>query len=255
MQQAGVKMSMFEVHGTWRMALGFQPESVDRVVYRRAYDGPNSQITNPTQLKRIRVTGLEEELRKAAFDKSRKAIWIGIDSPPREGERCFVNIYLFDHEWLADDFVSNKFPGIGRYDPEQFPLVSAAAVGDRLTVVNLLASHRFTKDDLNGALFEAVKYPSDNTDVISLLLGAGADVNAQRANGLTPLMEAVGTLNVSNMKLLVTSGADISRQTTLGSTGYSIALEMAKQLQENGIRPPDYMPELLKLLKSPSTSR
>ncbi|MGC1620207.1 MAG: hypothetical protein WA765_17080, partial [Candidatus Acidiferrum sp.] len=42
-------------------ALGFQPESVDRVVYRRAYDGPNSQITNPTQLKRIRVTGLEEE--------------------------------------------------------------------------------------------------------------------------------------------------------------------------------------------------
>lgn len=61
MQQAGVKMSMFEVHGTWRMALGFQPESVDRVVYRRAYDGPNSQITNPTQLKRIRVTGLEEE--------------------------------------------------------------------------------------------------------------------------------------------------------------------------------------------------
>ncbi|MGB7024328.1 MAG: ankyrin repeat domain-containing protein, partial [Candidatus Acidiferrales bacterium] len=225
MQQGGVKMAMFEVHGTWRRALGFHPESVGRIIYRRAFDGPNSQITDPTQLKRIRVGGLEEELRKAAFDKSRKATWLGIDSPPREGERCFVNIYLFDHEWLADDLVSSNSPGIGRYDPEQFPLASAAAVGDRLTVASLLASHRFTKDDLNAALFRAVEYPSDNTDVISLLLGAGADVNAQRANGLTPLMEAVGTLNVSNMKRLVTSGADIGRQTKLGSTGYSIALE------------------------------
>jgi ankyrin repeat protein len=66
-------------------------------------------------------------------------------------------------------------------------------------------------------------------------------------------MDAVARLNLSNIKLLLSSGADVSRKTTIGWTAYSLALQEIKQFRENDARPPEYMPEMLKLLKPASS--
>jgi len=251
MKQSGIRMAMFEVHGTYDKNKGFRPESVGRVIYRKAYDGPHSQIIAQSELQQISGNGLERELQEAAFEKAKGAISVVIDSPLHDNEPCSANIYLFDEEWLLDDAFQTNLPQFGRYNPEKYPLYSAAAVGDELSVENLLNSVRFTDRELNAALFGAVAYPSDNTNMISRLLRTGADVNARQINGATPLIEAVPHLNLTNLRLLVSSGADVRRETTNGSTAYSVALEMIEQFQQNGTHPPNYMPEILRLLKPP----
>jgi hypothetical protein len=254
MKRAGVKLAMFEVHGAWGASASahFQPQSIGRIVYRKAYDGPGSQITDSLELAKLRESGLEAELEEAAFQKSQKAISIGIDSPPKDGDVCIVDIYLFDDEWLIDNALGTNLPEVGRYNPRQFPLAYAALVGDLLTVRQELLAQHFSEQQLNIVLFQAVGYPSNNTDVIALLLKAGADVNAQRNDGTTVLMDAVAQLNLSNMKLLVSSGADVRRRTRIGQTAYSLALEQIKEFQETGDRPPEYMTEMLNLLELPS---
>jgi len=255
MKRAGVKLAMFEVHGFWHTNTRFQPQSTKRIIYRKNYDGPGSQITDDRELAQIKESGLETKLQEAAFQKSKKAIWIGIDSPPKEGDACITDIYLFDDEWLVDNAFSTNLPRVGRYNPEEFALGYAADVGDLLTVRQQLSTQQFSPQQLDIALFGAVGYPSDNTDVISLLLKAGANVNTERQGGSTPLMHAVPTFNLSNMKLLLSSGADVNRKTTTGSTAYSLALQQIKQFEQNGSRPPEYMPEMLRLLKPPASAK
>jgi hypothetical protein len=249
MKRAGLKQAMFEVHGVWNTNTHFQPKATKRIVYRKQYDGTGSQITDSRELAQIKERGLESTLQEAAFQKSKKAIWFGIDSPPKDGDACITDIYLFDDEWLVDNVLKTNQPGLGRYNPEQFPLAYAALVSDLVTIRQELSTKQFSEQQLNTALFQAVGYPSNNTDVISLILKAGANVNAERPGGSTPLMDAVPTLNLSNIKLLLASGADVNRKTRNGSTAYSLALQQIKQFQENDAHLPEYMPEMLTLLK------
>jgi hypothetical protein len=250
MKRAGVKLAMLEVDGVWRTETHFNPQPPKRIIYRKNYDGPGSQITDSQELASIRERGLETELQEVAVQKSKAAVWIGIDSPPKDGDFCNVEIYLFDNEWLIDHSLKTNSPTISRYDPETFLLGHAASVSDVLTVQQQLSTHKFSQQDLDNALYEAVLYPSDNTDVIALLLKAGANVNAEiRHGGTTALMNAVPQFNLSNIKLLLSSGADVSRKTRDGLTAYSIAQQQIKQFEQSGTRPPDYMPEILKLLR------
>jgi hypothetical protein len=251
MKRSGIKLAMFEVHGVWNTNTHFQPQAAKRIVYRKNYDGPGSQITDASELAQFKESGLEAKLREAAFQKSKKAMWFGIDSRPQDGDACITDIYLFDDEWLVDNVLKTNQPGLGSYNPEEFPLAYSALVGDLLTVRQELSTKRFSEKQVNGALFLAVSYPSNNTEVISLLLKAGANVNAERPGGSTFLMDAVPALNLSNIKLLLSSGADVSRKTTNGSTAYSVAMEQVKRFQESGAHPPEYMPELLEVLKNP----
>jgi hypothetical protein len=253
MKEEGVKLAMFEVRGVWTNSTHFRPQTTNRIIYRKKYDGSGSQVTDARELARFRGNGLEAKLQAAAFQKATKANWIGIDSPPKDGDACIVNIYLFDDEWLSDDKLSTGLPGIGRYNPEEFPLAYAAAVGDLLATRQQLAMQQFTDQQLNTALFQAVRYPSDNTDVISLLLKAGANVNAERLGGSTPLMDSVVPMNMANIRLLLNSGADLAKRARDGSTAYSRAMQQLKQFEESQITPPDYLSELLNLLKPPST--
>jgi hypothetical protein len=254
MKQLGVKATYVEVRGTWRPPLGFRPDSVDRIIYRANYDGPNIQIVDRARLSKVRSSGLEQKLVAAAFHKAKHAEWFGIDSSPKNGETCFVNVYLYDDEWLVDDGVSSDSPRMSRYDPTRLPLQSAAAVADKAAVEELLRSRSFSQQDLDGALFRAVRYPSDNTDVISLLLRSGANVNAEGPDGTTPLMDAAGTLNLTTIQLLLTSGADAAKRTTTGLSAYSFAREQLAQIQNNHGALPETAPEIVSLLGSDNIS-
>ena len=252
-----MKRASVKVRGVWHSSTRFQPQAIKRIIYRKYYDGPSSQITNPGELARFEESGLQNKLQEAAFRQSRNAIWIGIDSPPKNGDACIVDIQLFDDKWLLEDATNVPTMRCGRiqahdrgYNPEEFPLAYAAAAGDLATVQNQLSTQQFSREQLNGALFLAVIHRSDNTDVISLLLGAGADINASRSpNGTTLLMDSVATLNLANIRLLVSSGADVSRKTTDGWTAYCLAMQQMKQFRDHCEQSPDYISELLNLLR------
>ncbi|HEU0047484.1 MAG TPA: ankyrin repeat domain-containing protein [Nitrososphaera sp.] len=248
MKRLGVRVAFIEIRGVWRPVLGFRPESVERSIYRKNYDGPEIQITDVDQLSRIQQSNLEAELQTAAFKKAKRATWFGIDTALKNGETCFVDIYLYDDEWLADDGILSDSPGISRYDPRQSPLHSAVAVADSVTTKRLLAARRFTNKDLDSALFRAVDYSLDNKEVILMLLKAGANVNAERPDGTTPLMDAAAKLNLNNVQLLLASGADAARQNTTGSTAYLLAKEQNEQIEINKGRVPDYAPGILDLV-------
>jgi hypothetical protein len=253
MKRAGVKLAILEVHGVWHTATRFNPQATTRIIYRKDYDGPGVQITDAGELEHFEKSGLEARLQRAAFHESAKAIWIGVDAPPKDGDACIVTIYLFDEEWLADSALRTNLPGIGRYDPREFPLGYAAAAGDLLAVRQQLSTQQFSEHLLDIALFEAVHYPLDNTDVISALLKAGANVNAVRPGGRTPLMDAVALVNLANAGLLLNSGADISRKTRDGLTAYSLAMQQIKRSRENGGIPAESLSGMLELL-TPSGS-
>src|SRR5207248_5706399 len=84
-------------------------------------------------------------------------------------------------------------------------------------------SRKFTKKELNRALFDAVLSRYDNGAIIKLLLDAGADVNAQTPDGTTPLMNALST--PCNILALLRRGADLHARDKWGRTALQIARE------------------------------
>lgn len=99
-------------------------------------------------------------------------------------------------------------------------LFGAAGEGDAAAVARLLAA---------GASADARLAPGGETplmraaargheDVARVLLGAGADASAQRADGFTPLILAVFFGHEGVVRLLVEHGADARAHTSLGTT-------------------------------------
>ncbi len=170
MKRLGVRVAFIEIRGVWRPVLGFRPESVERSIYRknsRITTGPRFRLPTSTNCRGFSNRIWKQGLQAAAFKKAKRATWFGIDTALKNGETCFVDIYLYDDEWLADDGVLSDSPGISRYDPRQSPLHSAVAVADSVTTKRLLAARQFTNEDLDSAPFRAVGYSLDNKEVIS----------------------------------------------------------------------------------------
>jgi hypothetical protein len=245
MQEAGLREVVFEIHGVWRTGLGFKPKGVGQVIYRTKYDGPGAQLTDPAQISQIEKSGLEAELREAAIRKAGRATWPFEAKFSALGITSFAYVSLFDNEWIADRWRSTNTPVLGSYDPNSWPLTSAAQVGDLLSVSTLLKTRDFSKEDLDNALFAAVSYPSDNTDVIRRLVESGADPNASRSYGTTVLMEAVDFSNENNMKLLVAMGANRAQKNHAGDT----ALSILQKRTAGAPKPiPSYVQRLISLL-------
>lgn len=63
-------------------------------------------------------------------------------------------------------------------------------------------------------------------EVITVLLGRGADVNTQDNGGVSPLLHAVGAQNVGMVKVLTANGADLEAESRLNKmTPLLLAIE------------------------------
>jgi len=116
-------------------------------------------------------------------------------------------------------------------------------------VSELLSEHKFSQDDLDKSFFYAARYPSDNTLVLGKLLRAGADVNSAPWRGTTPLMDSATSLNMANVKFLISSGADVSKKDSSGNTAYDLLQQLLQRIKQNGYQSPTYTEDLLNLLK------
>ena len=85
--------------------------------------------------------------------------------------------------------------------------------------------------------------------MILLLVKAGADVNSEQYDGTTPLMDAAEELSLSNAKLLISLGANITKQNTAGESAFTLAQQQIRQIQGGGNQSPEYATELSDLLR------
>lgn len=96
-------------------------------------------------------------------------------------------------------------------DPDQTPLMRAAAQGDLKTVRELLAdmtaaSVNALDQDGQSALMLACQNPKTGPDLVKALLAAGANVNLRSRNGYTALTWALARNNNDVSRLLRHSG-------------------------------------------------
>lgn len=97
----------------------------------------------------------------------------------------------------------------------------AAYVGDVAGLSRMLEGRRYDTKQLNMAMLIAAQSKYDNSAAISLLIKAGADVNARGDQGTTPLM--VSVTSPCNLKALLERGARITDQDNDGKTAEAIA--------------------------------
>jgi Ankyrin repeats (3 copies) len=97
-------------------------------------------------------------------------------------------------------------------DPDETPLMRAAAQGDLRATQKLLSTA--SRADVNAldqsgqtALILACENPKANPEVIKALLAAGADVNLRSRNGYAPLTWASARKNNEVVRLLRRAGA------------------------------------------------
>src|SRR5262249_41752791 len=160
--------------------IGFRPDKVVRVVYRTEYFRPDSQIVDESRLAELRNSELEQQLETVAIRKSKKALWMRIDSNPLR-QPGYADVCLNDNEWLpCGRGAGPDRPSFSGYEEERYPLFSAAIYPDLVSAAKELATNHFSKADLDFALFGAAENFSDNSEMIKLLVKAGADVNASR---------------------------------------------------------------------------
>jgi N-acyl-D-amino-acid deacylase len=115
---------------------------------------------------------------------------------------------------------------------------------------NLLAARELIKRavpadvpaaDGSGGTALLVAAASGYTDLVTLLLDAGADVRRQDAHGDTALMAAVRIGSIETVKLLLARGADVGQQDDAGRTAFLWAarsgrVDVARSLLEAGAK-------------------
>lgn len=107
------------------------------------------------------------------------------------------------------------------------------------TVKDLLAKHKFNKNTLNTELLEGSSYIFsfyDNravkdkirTEILAMLINAGADVNTQDSIKRTPLHEAAKYTNLEAVKLLIAKGANPNALEYKNKTPLDLARENSR---------------------------
>jgi ankyrin repeat protein len=120
------------------------------------------------------------------------------------------------------------------------PVVAAATAGNLPTVKDAVEKDPtlVKYKEWNGATLLDDAVARNHTDVAAYLLDKGADANAAKTDGVTPLHIAARNGNIGMMKLLLDSGANINAIDSKGWTpldrankwGHPAAAEFLKQL-------------------------
>lgn len=225
----GVQRAFFEVEGNWSHGRAENIRFVRRLYYR-ILDGPDAQITDAATLNEIETSGLAGTLDQAVLPQIKNAhLFSGTDQWGTagiagywkwrlKGGHIYGTADLFASPWVspfAGDIVS---PYKVRDD-----LTHVAQIGDVIGVSKLLSAKRYSQLDLNRALNCAVMSLWDNTNVINMLVKAGADVNAKSSDGTTPLMATYEC--ACNISVLLANGARVEDRNRFGQT----ALDFARQ--------------------------
>jgi hypothetical protein len=236
-----VQRALFEVQGIWRRGRTENIQIVRRIYYGKL-DGADAQITDAATLNEIEKSGLLAMLDKAVLSRIKDArLFAGIDQWAGvgiigywkwrvRGGHIYGSVDLFASPW-----VSPFVPDLVRpYKPGD-DLTHAAYIGDVIALSRLLSTKKYSEPDLNRALKFAIMSLWDNTTAISMLLKAGADVNAKSSDGTTPLM---ATYECScNISALLANGARIEDRNRWGQTASDLARQrhdaVALRLLEN----------------------
>lgn len=223
MTKAGVKRSLIEVHGIWRS--GFGDPTISSRRYFSNYDGRGTEITDPQRLSHdISLTGLQDVLDQVALVRiKRSGPFCQDECPDLEGKKVYGVVELYDDPWLLSPLTA-----ISSEDSRHHPLLDAAASEDVTKLHQALVNHNFSQRELDTALFQAVIAERDNTEVMEILMRAGANVNA-RSGGVgdkTLLMAAI--YNPVHVLFLLKSGARIDDKDAYGNTALVVA-EMAQE--------------------------
>jgi len=216
MQQQGVRRALIQVSAVLR---GPKPTSIQvkRRLYFSQFDGPNSQISDESALKKIEASGLQTALDGIAHDRVLAApLFRGTSGHVSSKE---VSSFV---EFFADASLPEQramlFPS-----GHPKPLTEAVVNGDVLATQMSLQMPKIAKNDLDQALFDATLSRYDNTAVIKLLLDAGANVNARTPDGTTPLMNAVP--HPCNLRPLLAGGAELNARDKWGRNAFQLARE------------------------------
>jgi len=220
MQESGIERALFEFQAVLHKG---RPTDVQitRRLYFRKFDTPNSQVSDNADLAML-AARLQPELDESALARVSKApILRGFREFPRLPNFRRLKKLESSVEFMASPWFEEKnvywFASAKSLDP----LTQAVLRSDAIETRILLESRRFSKSEINGALFLAASNRYDNRAVIELSIQAGADPNSRRTDGSTPLMDAVG--HPCNIPPLLEGGADPSLQDKWGRTALGIA--------------------------------
>jgi hypothetical protein len=218
MRQLEVRRALFELQSVWRAGKA-QNVRVVRRMYFIKNDGPHAQLRRSESLKAIQTSGLETLLDHLAMERVKQAPFFGgFEGPNPEGKQ----MYSFT-EFFADPSLSGEKTFVSPIGKNIPPLDVAARLGDANNVEELLQARKFSRKEVDNALFAAAGPRRDNSDVIDLLIGAGANINARKANGMTPLMYAVDS--PTQVLVLLERGAHIDDKDNSGKTALKLAKE------------------------------
>jgi hypothetical protein len=232
MRQQNVARAFFEINSVWRHGKPADVQIVRRL-YFRSFEGANSQIVDQQHLGEIQQSGLQNLLDQTALNRMNSAQLFGGVHGVRhpEGKRLYTYLNFF-----ADS--SREEPRVLASPYKKLdPFSQAVYLGDNIELSRLLDSQKFSRQQLNGALFLAVRNYFDNTDVISRLIQAGGELNARTDDGRTLLMTAIGV--PAQVKALIKIGADVNARDRFGNTALKQAekshdAQSAQLLREAG---------------------
>ena len=215
MRAQGIRRALLEVRAVFRRNRA-EGAHVVRGLYFHRFDGADAQISDEIRIQAIDTSGLGAVLDDLARNRVGAAPLFRGEGP-FTGNQVASIVEFFSDPWLPEQKVF-LFPA-----GHPAPLTDAVVSGDVVDTRALLQSNKFSKKQLDRALFDAMLSRYDNTSVVALLLNAGADVNSRAPDGSTPLMSAVG--HPCNLRPLLDRGADLNAHDKWGRNALQVARE------------------------------
>lgn len=213
MRQMGIKRVLVRTEFVWHK----EPVDVTATyfVYFSTYYGDCGQIADPQRLSRIRGSGLEAGLSKEAVRRTIRAHWFRT-GPPSRDKRGWCIVDMLDDEWLPHSMPDSLLSMPKSVDP----LEEAAGMSD-IAAVTALLHGGVTAEKRDGLVWALTGGPSSCT--LKALLRAGADPNMRDRDGSPLLTEEIRRDNLENATVLVEAGANVNAKNASGFTPLSVA--------------------------------